>query len=219
VIDDWDVCAEKGNQIGCLSSGPIVFDRWVFCLNERNARKSREEYFALLENDPEHRYEYLDGYIYMMTGGSPDHAIIGNNIGRMLGNLLQGRRCIVYNSDLYVELSDNYRVCPDVTVSCDPRDRGSKDAIRYPCLVVEVLSPATEARDRGKKSLQYRSCPTIQEYLLVNTDPPIIEIFRREKNGFWTLYTVGKDDTVELSNLGVHLPVAEVYQNTSLEEA
>jgi Uma2 family endonuclease len=68
-------------------------------LNERNARKSREEYFALLENDPEHRYEYLDGYIYMMTGGSPDHAIIGNNIGRMLGNLLQDRPVVeVYHS-------------------------------------------------------------------------------------------------------------------------
>ena len=179
--------------------------------NERMERKSRAEYFALLENDPEHRYEYIDGYIYMMTGGSPDHSIIGNNIGRILGNLLQGRRCIVYNSDLYVELSDNYRVCPDATVSCDPRDRGSKDAIRYPCLVVEVLSPTTEARDRGKKSLQYRSCPTIQEYLLISADSPLIEVFRREKNGFWTLYTLGQDDTIELPNLGIHFPVAEVY--------
>src|SRR2546423_13981398 len=145
--------------------------------NEHNERKSREEYFALLENDPEHCYEYLDGYIYMMTGGSPDHSIIGNNIGRILGNLLQGRRCIVYNSDLYIELSDNYRVCPDATVSCDPRDRGSKDAIRYPCLVVEVLSPATEARDRGRKSLQYLSFQTIYELLLITTAPQIMNIF------------------------------------------
>ncbi len=85
--------------------------------NARNERISLEEYFSLLEKDPEHRYEYLDGYIYMMTGGTPDHSIISNNVGRILGNLLQGRRCIVYNSDLYVELSDNYRACPDVTVS------------------------------------------------------------------------------------------------------
>lgn len=187
-------------------------------MNERNQRKSLEEYFALLENDPEHGYEYLDGFIYMMTGGSPDHAIIGNNVGRILSNLLRGRRCIVYNTDLYVELAENYRVCPDATVSCDPRDRGSQDAIRYPSLVVEVLSPTTEARDRGKKSFQYRSCPTIQEYLLISTDTILIEVFRREKNGFWMLYTLGRDDTVELCNLGIHFPVAEVYQNTSLEE-
>ena len=178
-------------------------------------RKSRDEYFALLESDLEHRYEYLDGYIYMMTGGSPDHAIIGSNLGRILGNLLQGRRCIVYNSDLYVELSDEYRVCPDVTVSCDPRDRGAKDAIRYPSFVAEVLSPSTEANDRGKKSLQYRACPTIDEYLLVDSESPTIEVFRREKKGFWTLYTLHPGDDIFLPNLGVHFPVDEVYQNTS----
>ncbi|MDQ6659763.1 MAG: Uma2 family endonuclease [Chloroflexota bacterium] len=184
--------------------------------SEFQERKSREEYFALVESDPDHRYEYLDGSIYMMTGGSPDHSIMGGNIGRILGNLLQGRRCIVYNSDLYVELSENYRVCPDVTVSCDPRDRGAKDAIHYPSLIVEVLSPSTEARDRGKKSLQYRSCPTIQEYLLVNAESAIIEVFHREKNGFWTLYTLGMNGSVVLTNLGVDFPVAGVYQNTSL---
>lgn len=184
--------------------------------NERQERKSREEYFALIESDPAHCYEYLDGFIYMMTGGSPDHSIIGGNIGRVLGNLLQGRRCIVYNSDLYVELSENYRVCPDVTVSCDPRDRGAKDAVRYPSLLVEVLSPTSEARDRGKKSLHYRSSSTVQEYLLVNTDTALIEVFRREKKGFWTLYTLGLEDTVTLTHLNVHFPVAAVYQNTSL---
>src|SRR5260370_23990873 len=105
---------------------------------------------------------------------------------RILGNLLQGRRCIVYNSDVYVELSEDYKVCPDVTVSCDPRDRGAKDAIHYPSIVVEVLSPTSEARDRGKKSLQYRSSETIQEYPIVSADTPIIELFRREKNDFWT---------------------------------
>ena len=186
--------------------------------NNHKERKSREEYFALLENDPEHGYEYLDGFIYMMTGGSPNHAIISGNAIRILGNALQGRRCIVYSSDLYVELSDDYRVCPDATVSCDPHDRGAQDAIRYPSLVVEVLSPSTEARDRGKKSLQYRACPTIQEYLLISADAYLIELFRREKHGFWTLYTLGQDDMVELRHLDIHFPVADVYQNTSLEE-
>lgn len=183
--------------------------------NDLQGQKSREEYFALLEADPTHRYEYLDGYIYMMTGGSPDHSIIGGNIVRILGNLLQGRHCIVYNSDLYVELSENYRVCPDATVSCDPRDRGAKDAIHYPSLVVEVLSPNSEARDRGKKSLAYRSCPSIQEYLLVSSDAPIIEVFRREKGDFWTLYTLGIEDPITLRYLDIRFPIAEIYQNAS----
>lgn len=177
---------------------------------------SFEEYLALVEQDPEHGYEYLNGRVYMMTGGSPDHSIIGSNINGILRNLLQGRRCIVYNSDVYFRLSENYRVCPDVAVSCDPRDRGAKEAIHYPSVVVAVLSPATEARDRGQKSLRYRSCPSIQEYLLVSTEAPIIELFRREKNGFWLLYTLELIDTVELNSLDIRFTVAEAYENTSL---
>lgn len=183
--------------------------------NARDERMSFAEYQAIVAKDPEHAYEYLDGEIYMMTGGSPDHSIICNNLGRILGNLIQGRRCIAYNSDVYVQASEKRRVCPDVSVSCDPRDRGAQDAIHYPSLVVEVLSPATEARDRGKKSLLYRACPSIQEYLLVSSEEPLIELFRREKGGFWTLYTFELADSVALNSLGVSFSVAEAYQDTS----
>jgi Uma2 family endonuclease len=181
-------------------------------------RLTLEEYFALLERDLEHGYEYLDGRVYMMTGGSPDHSIIGSNMNGILRDLLKGQRCIVYNSDVYFQLSENYRVCPDVAVSCDPRDRGAQEAIHYASLVVEVLSPTTEARDRGEKSLQYRSCPSIQEYLLINVQFPIIELFRCEKHGFWSLYTLRPGESVELTSLGIHFPVADVYQDTSLME-
>lgn len=186
--------------------------------NAHDERVRLEEYFATLEKDPEHGYEYLDGRIYMMTGGSPDHAILGSNVNGILRELLKGHGCIVYNSDVYFQISEKYRVCPDVAVSCDSRDRGAQDVIRYPSLVVEVLSPATEARDRGEKSLQYRACPSIQEYLLINTQLPIIELFRREKHNFWTLYTLQLGDTVELTSLGVHFSVTDVYQDTSLLE-
>jgi Uma2 family endonuclease len=140
---------------------------------ERSAdaeRMSLEEYLTLVENDPEHAYEYLNGRVYMMTGGSPDHSIIGSNLNGLLQAFLRGRRCIVYNSDVYVQLSEHYRVCPDVTVSCDARDRGAQDVISYPSLVAEVLSLTTEARDRGQKSLQYRSCSGNQEYPLISSD-------------------------------------------------
>ena len=189
--------------------------------NEHNSPyklMSFDEYLVLVEQDSEHAYEYLDGRVYMMTGGSPDHAIIGSNLNALLQTSLRGRRCIVYNSDVYVQLSEQYRVYPDVTVSCDPRDRGAQDAIRYPSLVAEVLSPATEARDRGQKSVQYRSCPSIQEYLLISSEFPLVEVFRREKQGFWSLYTLGPGDTIELHSLGLHFLVTDVYQNTSFLE-
>lgn len=186
--------------------------------NAHNEKIGLEAYGAILEKDPEHRYEYLDGDVYMMTGGSPTHSIIGGNMVRLLGNLLEGRRCIVYNSDLYVELAENYRVCPDVTVSCDSRDRGAKDAIHYPSLIVEVLSPSTEAQDRGRKALAYRASQTIQEYLLISSETPVIELVRREKNGFWTLYTLRPDDIVDITSLSIRFPVAKAYENTVLLE-
>jgi Uma2 family endonuclease len=186
--------------------------------NAHNERLTLEEYFALLEKDLEHGYEYLDGRVYMMTGGSPDYSIIGSNMNGMIRDLLKGRRYIVYNSDVYFQISENYRVCPDVSVSCDPRDRGAQEAIHYPSVVVEVLSPTTEAQDRGEKSLQYRSCSSIQEYLLINSQIPIIELFRREKYGFWTLYTLRPGESVELTSLDIRFPVADVYQDTSLME-
>ena len=181
-------------------------------------RMSLEEYLTLVGQDPEHAYEYLDGRVYMMASGSPDNSIICSNLNGLLQAFLRGRRCIVYNSDVYVQLSEQYRVCPDVTVSCDARDRGAQEVIRYPCLVAEILSPPTEARDRGQKSLQYRACPSIQEYLLISSEFPLVEVFRREKQGFWSLYTLGQDGTIELTSLDFRFPVVELYQNTSLLE-
>jgi Uma2 family endonuclease len=87
-----------------------------------DARKSVEEYFALVQSDPEHRYEYIDGYIYMMSGGSPRHSTIGSNLNRILGTLLRNSPCVVHNSDACVQVAEKRYVCPDVTVSCDPRD-------------------------------------------------------------------------------------------------
>ena len=179
---------------------------------------SFEEYLRIVEKDPEHGYEYLDGRVVMMTGGSPDHSIIGANASGILRNLLKGRRCIVYNSDVYFRVSERYRVCPDAAVSCDPRDRGAKDAIYYPSLVIEILSPSTSARDLNEKSIQYRSNSSIQEFLLVHTQSPVIEHFRREKHGFWGFYKLQLGDTVELANLGISFSVAEIYEDTSLLE-
>jgi Uma2 family endonuclease len=203
----------------------IIISDWKTLINgvEHSAhaeRMSLEEYLTLVERDSEHAYEYLAGHVYMMKGGSPDHSIIGSNLNCLLQAFLRGRHCIVYTSDVYVQLSEQYCVCPDVTVSCDPRDRGAQDVIRYPFLVAEVLSPTTEARDRGQKSLQYRSCPSIQEYLLISSEFPLVEVLRREKQGFWSLYTLGIDDTIELTSLDIRFPAIDLYQNTSfLEEA
>jgi Uma2 family endonuclease len=182
-----------------------------------------EEYFQLEENDPEHRYEYIDGYVYMMAGGSLDHDMIKSNIQDLLRALLRGGSCRVYSSDAKVRVSETRYLHPDVTVTCDPQDRGKKQMIQSPRLVVEVLSPSTERRDRTSKMKLYRAYPTIEEYVLVNTRFPMVEIHRRE-NGKWVYNVFDENDEITLVSLNLHFPCSAVYndidfaEETSLEE-
>jgi Uma2 family endonuclease len=81
-----------------------------------------------------------------------------------------------------------------------------------PRLIVEVLSPSTEAYDRGRKLSYYRACTTIQEYVLVDSLRPAIEVYRRAENNFWTYQAFELGDEVELASLGIHFPLADAYE-------
>src|ERR1700694_3288826 len=184
--------------------------------SERTPTMSVEEYFELEENNPDTRYEYLDGYVYMMSGGSANHATIGGNIYAILRNLLRGSPCRVYSSDMKVSGAKQRYFHPDVTVSCDARDRGTADFIQSPRLVVEVLSPSTEASDRGRKLQYYLACPTMEEYLLVDSRSMRIEIYRKEQKK-WMYDAFEAGDKVELASLGVHFPAIDVYEDVVFE--
>ena len=110
-----------------------------------------EEYFHLEETDTENRYEYIDGHVYMMAGGTFDHSTISGNIYSLLRGLLRGKPCRVYNSDIKVQISQKRYFHPDITVTCDPRDRGTGDLLQSPRVIFEVLSPSTEISDRTWK--------------------------------------------------------------------
>ena len=178
---------------------------------------SVEEYFRLEENNPDVRYEYLDGYVYMMAGGSANHATISGNIYAILRSLLRGGPCRAYNSDMKVRISETRYFHPDVTVSCDPRDRGNAHLIQSSRLVVEVLSPGTEVRDRGRKLQYYLAYPSIEEYLLVDSRSMRIEIYRKEHKK-WIYDAFEGDDEIELASPGVRFPVADAYEDVIFEE-
>ena len=185
--------------------------------SERTPMMSVEAYFELEENHPDTRYEYLDGYVYMMSGGSANHATISGNIYTILRSLLRGGPCRVYNSDMKVRVSEKRYFHPDVTVSCDPRDRGTADIIQSPRLIVEVLSPSTEARDRGRKLQCYLACASIEEYLLVDARSMRIEIYRKEyKKWIYDAFEAG--DEVGLATLGVRIPVTDAYEDVIFEK-
>src|SRR5713226_4142242 len=176
---------------------------------------SVEDYLVLNRNSKDIRYEYLDGEICMLAGGSPDHSIIIANLTATIKGPLKGSQCRVYNSDVQLRLSEKRYVFPDITVSCDQRDRNQKETIRYPCVVVEVLSPTTEATDRGRKATYYRACPTIQQYMMVDSEEVLVEVHRREGER-WTINTFEPGDTIILESLSIQFPIEEAYEGTSL---
>jgi Uma2 family endonuclease len=172
-----------------------------------------EEYFELCRNSPDTRYEYIDGYIVMMSGGTINHVGTRDNVYVLIRNGLRGRSCRAYTADINVRLSATRYVLPDVVVTCDDRDNGENKLLQSPFLAVEVLSPTTEAYDRGNKFLYYRECPTQQEYVLVSSSFPLVEVFRREKNDLWVLTTFRLKDIVQLISLGISFPVRDIYEN------
>jgi Uma2 family endonuclease len=179
---------------------------------------SIEEYLDLDRRSSGTRYEYIDGYVRMLAGGTPDHAKIAANVIGVLYGVLEGSTCGVYTSDVRVCLSETRYVYPDIAVSCDARDQEQEEMIQYPCLIVEVLSPSTEAYDRGRKLAYYRQCPSIREYVLVDSQRQTVEVFRREKNTFWTYHAFGSGDEVELASLSVRFPLVKLYRNVVLAE-
>ena len=181
----------------------------------KNFVMSVEDYLVLNRNSKDARYEYLDGEIRMLAGGSPDHSIIIANLTAAIKGSLKGSQCRVYNSDLQLRLSEKRYVFPDVTISCDERDRNQKEMIRHPRVVVEVLPPTTEAADRGKKAAYYRACPTIQEYMMVDSEEVFVEVHRREEER-WTINTFEPGDTITLESLGIRFPIEDAYEGTSL---
>jgi Uma2 family endonuclease len=179
---------------------------------------SVEEYLAIERESIDVRYEYIDGNMYMLAGGSANHAIIIANITGLLYNLLRGKARRVYSADMKVQLSQTHYVYPDVSVSCDARDTGIIDIIHHPLLVVEVLSPSTRDYDRGSKFDYYQECPSIQEYMLVDTERRAVYLYRRRTENLWLLQLFGPEDTGELESVGGAFSIADIYEHTALPE-
>lgn len=174
-------------------------------------------YLALEQESEELRYEYIDGYAYLLAGGTPAHSLIAANLIAEIKPQLRGGPCRVYTSEVKVRLAQSRYVYPDVVVSCDERDEDVEAvALQYPRLVVEILSPSTEAYDRGNKSDYYRACPSIQEYVMVSTQRQLVEVYRRVNDKLWTLYPFEFNENVELTSIQVTLPIATIYENVRL---
>ncbi|HXE53518.1 MAG TPA: Uma2 family endonuclease [Tepidisphaeraceae bacterium] len=191
---------------------------------ERRRHYTVEEYLQL-ESQSDEKFEYWDGFIVRlseligMAGGSYEHSIISANVIIALGNALQGGPCRVANSDLRVKRPRTpFYFHPDATVICGEAqlEHHSKNApsLLNPRVVVEVLSPSTEAYDRGGKLRQYLEIPSLHEYVLVLQDTPRVESFWRRPDGSCSFNAAeGLEANLLLCSLDVSIPLRQIYEN------
>ena len=174
------------------------------------------EYFAWEEKQL-NKHEYIEGEVYAMSGGSRNHSLIAVRFTTLFSNHLSGSACEVGNSDLRVKIvrTSNYTY-PDVSVTCDDRDKITTQYITYPSLIVEVLSPSTEAYDRGGKFRLYANNPVLQDYLLVSSTSIEIDLYHKKDNGEWVITNYQEGDAIELKSINLSFAIAQIYQGLTL---
>ena len=187
------------------------------------ARKSHvtpEEYLAS-ERKATEKHEYDAGWVIAMAGASRRHNLIAVNLLSAFHLGLKDRPCEVYGGDMRVEVeATGLYTYPDVTITCDGPRFGDPefDTLLNPTVIVEVLSPSTESRDRGRKFAHYRRLESLREYVLVSQERVLVERFTRQGDE-WVLTEFGRDDDLlRLASVGVEIPVREIYAKVRFEE-
>ena len=179
-----------------------------------------ETYLAMEREAVDVRHEYVDGEVFAMVGTTLNHNLIVTNLVVSLGAQLRDRPCYVFSNDLKVRIETADAVTyPDLSALCgEPRLYDErKDVLLNPNLIIEVLSPSTEAWDRGGKFAIYRQIATLEEYLLVSQDRPLVERYRRRPEG-WVLSDYRRlEDEVALASIQCRLVLAEVYAKVDLD--
>ena len=175
-------------------------------------RYTYAQYLAL-ETGSNVKHEYLDGQIYGMAGGTPEHAALAAAVVGLLFPALRAGGCTAHSADLRVRVRETgLATYPDVTVVCGPRERDvdDRDAVNNPTLVVEVLSPSTEEYDRGEKFEHYKRIASLRQYVLVAHDRREVEVWTREGDD-WARRVFGERDAAVLDSIGASLDVASLY--------
>ncbi|MDB4940967.1 MAG: uncharacterized protein JWP97_501 [Labilithrix sp.] len=162
------------------------------------------------------RHEFLDGQVWAMAGGSPEHAGIAAAVVAQLSLALRGEPCRTFTSDLRVRvLETGLGTYPDVTVVCGALERDPADAtgntVTNPRVIVEVLSPSTEHYDRGEKLGHYQRIASLEEVVFVADDRREVELVRRQADGVWARSIVGAGAPASIESLGLSLNVDDIY--------
>lgn len=176
------------------------------------------------ERDAEFRSEYDHGEIIPMAGASKEHNSITFDFARHLGNQMDGTSCQGWAQDMQVRVPecDKYYY-PDIVVACGTpffEDDAAVDVLMNPTLIIEVLSPSTEQKDRGEKFDCYETLESLTDYVLISQTEPRIEHFSRQKQGVWQFVVArGLNAVLELPAIECSLRLADVYSRITFPTA
>ncbi len=170
-----------------------------------------EEYLAR-DGRTEDRFEFADGQIYAMSGGSPRHNHLSGRVYRLLAEQLDGGPCVPLPSDQRIASPDGLYTYADGSVFCGELQMGLEQTALNPVVLVEVLSDSTRAYDRGEKLRRYQSIPSLQHVLLIEQDGMDVEVWSRSGDGWARAVHVEASEAVVLPSIGATLPVGAVYE-------
>ena len=181
-----------------------------------NITLSEHEYLES-EKTAEFKHEYLQGEIWAMAGASDNHVTIAGNLLVLLKQKLKGTPCRSYISDMKVKVElANAFFYPDVFVSCDQRDKEQNFYKEHPLFITEILSPSTEAYDRGDKFKYYQQLPSLQEYWLIDAQKMSVDCFTRTDDNVWTLHSYSSPhEQANIAALKIKIQLDELYADTS----
>jgi Uma2 family endonuclease len=172
--------------------------------------RTLSEYLAW-ENEQPDKHEFHRGEVFAMVGARRVHGRVVSNLGRRLSEALDGSPCQVFVDSMKVQIADDTVLYPDVFVTCDHTDLATELIFRAPTLIIEVLSPSTQAYDRSQKFALYRRIPALREYVLVDPDTRRVEAFRRGADDLWVLHDMSDGTHLEAASVGARVALAEVF--------
>jgi Uma2 family endonuclease len=171
------------------------------------------------EAQQEFRYEFMAGSVRRVPDETLERAIVAaTNLNHMLQSRLYGTVYRVFGDRIKVQTLESDSFCyPDLSISGDVHDRSANNFITHPCLIVEVLSPRTEAYDRGEKFGLYRQSPSLQEYVLVSTDSIHLDLYRQPTAGTWEFIAYSSGDLVEFTSVNFSFEIDRIYEDLVVE--
>ncbi len=180
----------------------------------KNKTYTVEEYLAM-NAASEEKWEYHDGHVYAMAGGTPKHSRVSANVIAALTNGLKDQDCVPYTSDAQLHIaSQNRYVYPDAMVICGKEEYADDKQLQLtnPILIIEVLSESTKIKDEGEKFNWYKTIPSFKEYVLIESTAVFVKSFYREENDLWKIASAYKlTDSIYLHSLQISLSLKDIY--------